>query len=45
MSLAAEAFETIQRGGAGASKADGNREELSALRRAKRQCPPVLGKA
>lgn len=33
MSLAAEAFETIRRGGAGAPKADGNREELTALRR------------
>src|SRR6266508_993955 len=32
MSLAAEAFETIRRGGAGAPKADGNREELAALR-------------
>ncbi len=32
MSLAAEAFETIRRGGAGTLMADGNREELAALR-------------
>ncbi|WP_205704004.1 type IIL restriction-modification enzyme MmeI [Candidatus Chloroploca sp. Khr17] len=33
MSLAAEAWESVQRGGAGAPRGDANREELAALRR------------